>query len=76
MFEDGVLVKHKKLGYEGLIDGRTNLTMLFTGNKQCAFQYRVKLPDQDNRLIAPEEDLQMLKAPVAKRKKNIFKQPN
>jgi len=33
MFEDGSLVKHKKTGYEGLIDGRTNMKMLFTGNR-------------------------------------------
>ena len=73
MFEDGSLVKHKDLGYEGLIDGRTNLKMLFTGNRQCEFQYRIKLPNQDKRLIAPEEDLKMLKAPVAKPKRKIFK---
>ena len=64
MFEDGSLVKHKDLDYEGLIDGQTNLKMLLTGNRQCEFQYRIKLPNQDKRLIAPEEDLQMLKAPI------------
>ena len=68
MFEEGSLVKHKELGYEGLIDGKTSLKMLFTGNKQCEFQYRIKLPNKDNRLIAPKEDLQMLKEPVVKPK--------
>jgi len=70
MFEDGSLVKHKKTGYEGLIDGQTNLRLWFTGNKECKFQYRVKFPNQDKRLIAPEEDLKLLKAPVAKPKRN------
>ena len=73
MFEEGTLVKHKKLGYEGLIDGQTNLRIFFTGNKQVKFQYRIKLPDQDKRLIAPEEDLRKLKAPVVKPKRKIFK---
>jgi len=73
MFEEGDLVKHKKSGYEGLIDGQTNLKMLFTGNRHCEFQYRIKLPNQDTRLIAPEEDLQMLKGPVVKPKRKISK---
>ena len=73
MFEDGSLVKHKDLGYEGLIDGRTNLKMLYTDNRQCEFQYRIKIPNQDKRLITPEEDLKMLKVPVAKPKRKIFK---
>ena len=73
MFEDGSLVKHRKLGYKGLIDGQTNLRLWFTGNKECKFQYRVKFPDQDKRLIAPEEDLKFLKAPVVKPKRKIFK---
>ena len=73
MFEDGSLVKHKDLGYEGLIDGRTSLKMLYTGNRQCEFQYRIKVPDQDKRFIAPEEDLKMLKAPVVKPKRKFLK---
>jgi len=73
MFEEGSVVKHKILGYEGLIDGHTNLKMLFTGNRKCEFQYRIKIPNQDKRLIAPEEDLKMLKAPVIKSKRKIFK---
>ncbi|MEI7998344.1 MAG: hypothetical protein WCH62_02410 [Candidatus Omnitrophota bacterium] len=71
MFEEQSLVKHKKLGYEGLIDGQTNLRLLFTGNKASEFQYRIKLPNQDKRLIAPEEDLQLLKLPAAKRKRKF-----
>ena len=71
MFEDNTLVRHKKSGIEGLIDGQTNLRILFTGNKQCDFQYRIKLPDQDKRLIAPEEDLKLLKAPIPKKKRKF-----
>jgi hypothetical protein len=69
MFEDGSLVKHNKTGYEGIIDGQTSLKLWFTGNKDCKFQYRIKFPNLDKRLIAPEEDLTLLKAPVVKPKK-------
>jgi hypothetical protein len=71
MFEDGSLVKHTKSGYEGLIDGQTSLRLWFTGNKECKFQYRVKFPDTDKRLIAPEEDLTLLKPPVIKPKRKF-----
>lgn len=71
MFEDNTLVKHKKLGYEGLIDGQTNLRILFTGKKDCVFQYRIKIANQDKRFVAPKEDLKMLKAPVPKKKRKF-----
>ena len=71
MFEDGSLVRHNKTGYEGLIDGQTSLRLWFTGNKECKFQYRVKFPGQEKRLIAPEEDLTLLKAPVIKPKRRF-----
>ena len=70
MIEDKALVKHKRLGYEGLIDGQTHLRILFTGNKTCDFQYRIKITNQDKRFIAPEEDLKVLKKPEPKRKRN------
>ena len=57
MIENDTLVKHKILGYEGLIDGQTKLKMLFTGERGCAFQYRIKVLGQEKRYIAPEEDL-------------------
>ena len=74
MIEDKSLVKHKRLDYEGLIDGQTQLKILFTGNKACEYQYRIKILNQDKRFIAPEEDLKVLKAPEPKRKK-IRKDP-
>ena len=73
MFEDGSLVRHNKTGYEGLIDGQTNLKLWFTGNKDCKFQYRIKFPNLDKRLIAPEEDLELLKLPVVKPKRKSLK---
>ncbi len=72
MFEDKVLVKHKRLGYEGLIDGKTKLRILFTGNKAVEFQYRIKIANQDKRYIAPEEDLKAIKAPVVLKRKKIL----
>ena len=72
MLENKVLVKHKRLGYEGVIDGQTSLRILFTGNKAVPYQYRIKIANQDKRFIAPEEDLRKIKAPiVVKRKKKV-----
>lgn len=59
MIENDTLVRHKILGYEGLIDGQTSLKMLFTGERGCASQYRIKVLGQDKRFIAPEEDLEL-----------------
>jgi hypothetical protein len=71
MLEDKVVVKHKRLGYEGTIDGQTSLRMLFTGNKSCDFQYRIKIANQEKRFVAPEEDLKIIKTPDLKRKKKL-----
>ncbi len=57
MIENDTLVKHKILGYEGLVDGVTKLKMLYTGERGVEFQYRIKVLGQDKRFIAPEEDL-------------------
>ena len=59
MIEDDTLVKHKILGYEGLIDGQTRFILVFTGDRGCEFQYRIKVLGQDKRFIAPEEDLEI-----------------
>jgi hypothetical protein len=59
MIENDTLVKHKILGYEGLIDGVTKLKMLYTGERGSEFQYRIKVLGQDKRFIAPEEDLEI-----------------
>jgi hypothetical protein len=57
MIENDTLVRHKILGYEGLVDGVTKLKMLYTGDRGSEFQYRIKVLGQDKRFIAPEEDL-------------------
>jgi len=59
MIENDTLVKHKILGYEGLVDGVTKLKMLYTGERAVEFQYRIKVLGVDKRFIAPEEDLQI-----------------
>ena len=59
MIENDTLVKHKILGYEGLIDGQTRMKLIFTGARDCESQYRIKILGQDKRLIAPEEDLEI-----------------
>ena len=58
MIENDTLVKHKILGYEGLIDGQTRMKLIFTGERSCEYQYRIKVFGIDKRYIAPEEDLQ------------------
>jgi len=59
MIENDTLVKHKILGYEGLIDGQTRMKLIFTGERGCEYQYRIKVFGQDKRFIAPEEDLEI-----------------
>jgi len=59
MIENDTLVKHKILGYEGLIDGQTRMKLIFTGERGCESQYRIKVLGQDKRFIAPEEDLEI-----------------
>jgi len=59
MIENDTLVRHKILGYEGLIDGHTRMKLIFTGERGCELQYRIKVLGQDKRFIAPEEDLEL-----------------
>lgn len=67
---DGTLVRHKKKGYEGKIEGTTAIKACFTrggallawpGAKE-AFQYRVAVSGQSMRHIAPVNDLEILDA--------------
>ena len=66
--ESGTLIRHKVMGYEGRIDGTTELKSCFTqggellgsvNNKQT-FQYRVVVEGRATRSIAPVEDLEVL----------------
>ncbi len=65
---DGTLVRHKKKGYEGKIEGTTAIKTCFTrdgvsleapGSKE-AFQYRIFVNGESMRYIAPFEDLEIL----------------
>jgi len=73
MIEDNTLVKHKVLGYEGLIDGHTRMKLIFTGSRDCEFQYRIKVFGQDKRFIASEEDLEIGNKDKEKEMQSQFK---
>jgi hypothetical protein len=75
MIENDTLVKHKILGYEGLIDGQTSMKLLFTGERGCTHQYRIKIPGQDKRFVAPEEDLEIGDKDKEKEMQSRFKKP-
>ena len=75
MIENDTLVKHKILGYEGLIDGQTRMKLIFTGERGCDFQYRIKVPGQEKRFIAPEEDLEIGNKEKEKEMQGRFKKP-
>jgi len=66
--QDGTLIRHKTAGYEGRIDGTTEIKSCFTahgtlmdvpGTRQ-SFQYRVVVTGESMRRIAPAEDLEVL----------------
>jgi hypothetical protein len=68
--QDGTVVRHKTKGYEGLIEGITEIKTCFTkggaaivaaGGKE-AFQYRVVVSGQSMRYIAPADDLEIVEA--------------
>jgi len=65
---DGTLVRHKTKGYEGRIEGITEIKACFTRegipsppslNKEV-FQYRVVVSGESMRRIAPAEDLEVI----------------
>jgi len=67
---DGTLVRHKKNGYEGKIEGTTAIKACFTrggalldmpATKEI-FQYRVVVNGESMRHVAPVEDLEILDA--------------
>jgi hypothetical protein len=68
--QDGTVVRHKIKGYEGMIEGITEIKTCFTkggallagaGGKE-AFQYRVVVTGQAMRYIAPADDLEVVEA--------------
>ena len=66
--QDGTLIRHKVVGYEGRIEGTTEIKICFTeGGSLMAkstsghtFQYRVVVAGESLRRIAPAEDLEIL----------------
>lgn len=65
---DGTLIRHKVAGYEGRIDGFTQIKTCFTAggapldksHTKHIFQYRVAVAGESMRRIAPAEDLEIL----------------
>jgi hypothetical protein len=35
------------------------MKLMFTGERGCEYQYRIKILGQDKRFVAPEEDLEI-----------------
>ncbi len=66
--QDGTLIRHKVAGYEGRIEGTTQIKSCFTrGGELLAhpttkelFQYRVMVEGESLRRIAPAEDFEIL----------------
>lgn len=66
--QDGTLIRHKMAGYEGRIDGTTEIKSCFTTGGELlekpstkqTFQYRVAVKGESMRRIAPAEDLEVL----------------
>ena len=66
--QDGTLIRHKVAGYQGRIDGTTEIKTCFTArgellvkfNAKQTFQYRVAIKGESMRRIAPAEDLEIL----------------
>ena len=66
--QDGTLIRHKVAGYEGRIDGTTEIKTCFTAGgvllekstSKHTFQYRVEVRGESMRRIAPAEDLEIV----------------
>lgn len=58
-FPDLTPVKHKTEGYLGWIDGITKMKEIFTGNTECAWQYRICVQGEAKKRIAPEGDIEL-----------------
>ena len=68
--ENGTLIRHKVAGYEGRIDGTTEIQKCFTLRGELLpyptgkdlFQYRVMVKGESLRRIAPADDFEILEA--------------
>jgi hypothetical protein len=69
---DGTMIRHRVVGYEGRIEGTTEIKTCFTAggalldkaNSGHTFQYRVVVSGESMRRIAPAEDLEILEGVV------------
>ena len=70
--QDGTLIRHKVAGYEGRIEGTTEIKTCFTAGGKLLpnptskqhFQYRVIVKGESMRRIAPAEDFEILEGVV------------
>ncbi|TMA05360.1 MAG: hypothetical protein E6J89_19170 [Deltaproteobacteria bacterium] len=70
--QDGTLIRHRVTGYEGRIEGTTEIKTCFTAggellvksNSKEIFQYRVVVKGESMRRIAPAEDFEILEGVV------------
>jgi hypothetical protein len=66
--QDGTLIRHKVAGYEGRIEGTTEIKTCFTAGGELLvhpttkqqFQYRVVVKGESMRRITPAEDFEIL----------------
>ena len=66
--QDGTLIRHKVVGYEGRIEGITEIKSCFTAGGALlarpaggqTFQYRVVVEGESMRRVAPAEDLEIV----------------
>ena len=70
--QKGTIIRHKVAGYEGRIDGTTEIRACFTARGELVgksspgqtFQYRIAVAGELLRRIAPPEDLEVLESSV------------
>ena len=70
--ENGTMIRHKIAGYQGRIDGTTEIKTCFTKAGQLldklvskeTFQYRVNVEGEALRRIAPAEDLEIIEGAI------------
>jgi hypothetical protein len=71
--QDGTMIRHRASGYEGRIDGITEIRACFTvggkalgnGSSKHTFQYRIVVSGEPMRRIAPAEDFEILDGVIA-----------
>ena len=70
--QSGTVIRHRVTGYEGVVDGITEIRDCFTSagaplsrlSSKYSFQYRIVVSGESTRRIAPTEDLEILDGAV------------